>query len=170
MPNIYFAGFFAVLILAAAAGIYVKGGNDREAKITAMYQARDLKAAADYQAKETAIQNEYRKKETEWAGKSAAVSKKYQRELANAETSKLAALAAVDAGTLRLRLTDSAGCTPDRGSTAEIASAAGRRNGDTEGRFLGKADSAFLIAEASRADTIVERLTACQSALEADRR
>jgi len=66
VPNVYFAGFFAVLILAAAAGIYVKGGNDREAKIVAIYQARDLKAAADYQAKETALQDKYRKQETAW--------------------------------------------------------------------------------------------------------
>ena len=169
MPNIYFAGLFAVLILSGLAGSYLKGRSDGSAIATATYAQRDVKAAADYQAKETALQNEYRKKETEWAGKSAAVSKKYQRELANAETSKLAALAAVDAGTLRLRLTDSAGCTPDRGSTAEIASAAGRRNGDSEGRFLGKADSAFLVAEASRADAIVTQLSACQAVLASER-
>ena len=169
MPNVYFAGFFAVLILAAAAGIYVKGGNDREARITAMYQARDLKAAADYQAKETALQNEYRAKEQAQGIAFAAVSKKLLVERSNHETTKLAALAAVDAGTLKLRLTDSADCKASGNQSSEIAGSARRSNGGEEGRFLGKADTAFLVAEASRADIYVTQLTACQAVLTSER-
>ena len=160
----------AILVMVAIAGAGWKGYSLGGDSVRAVYAERDLKAAAENAAKFQALSNEYREKEQALAGASAAVSKKYQKELANHETTKLAALAAVDAGTLRLRLTDSAECKADRSSAAKTAATAGGRDGAAEGRFLGKADSAFLIAEASRANEIVGQLTACQDLLESERK
>lgn len=157
-----------VLILALGAAIY-KYGTYRENLIKVEYQQRDLKAANDYAAKEREITEKYRLQEENWQSQFAAASKAYQKGLANAETSKLSAIAAVESGALRLRLTDSADCKAGGNQPSETTAGAERRNGDAEGRFLGKADSAFLIAEASRADSIVKQLSACQQILSSER-
>lgn len=160
----------AILVMVAIAGAGWKGYSLGGDSVRAAYAERDIKAAAENAAKFQALSNEYREKEQALAGASAAVSKKYQKELANHETTKLAALAAVDAGTLRLRLTDPVECKTDRGSAAKTAATAGGRDGNAEGRFFGKDDSAFLVTIASEADAVVGQLTACQDLLESERK
>jgi len=160
----------AIVCVGAITGSYFKGRSDGGAIVRSEYAQRDLKAAQDYAAKKDALQDAYRAQEARWQEKFVSASRTHQRELANVHTSKLAAIAAVESGALRLRLNDPADCAPGRDSYAEIASAASGRNGDAEGRFLGKADSAFLIAEASRADALVSQLTACQQVLRDERK
>jgi murein L,D-transpeptidase YcbB/YkuD len=155
----------AVIVILALAASYLQGRKDGGAIVRVDYAARDLKAANDYAQKEREITEAYRKKEGEWSQQVAAVGKKLQVERSNHETTKVASLAAIDAGTLRLRLSDSADCKAAGSGTPAPSSATSRSNGDAEGRFLGKADSAFLVAEASRADQVVIQLQACQQVL-----
>src|SRR3990167_153071 len=61
-------------------------------------------------------------------------------------------------------------CPPTGGNAASgITSPAGGHNGATGRQLLGKDDSIFLLTEASRADKIVEQLTACQGVIRTDR-
>lgn len=159
----------ALVLLLALVGAYVKGRSDGGKIVQADYAQRDLKAAQDYAAKEREITEKYRSKEANWQSQFVAASKAYQRGLANAETAKLAAIAGVESGAIKLRLNDSADCKVDGNTTSEIAASASGRNDSAEGRFLGKADSAFLIAEASRSDKIVMQLSACQQILRSER-
>lgn len=77
---------------------------------------------------------------------------------------------AIASGDLRLRV-QLASCTAgSNGSPNGSTSTSGQPdNGTTATGFLGTADSAFLVNEASRADSIVAQLTAAQQALKADR-
>lgn len=165
MPNVTIYLVAALVAIAMLAGSYLQGRKDGGNIVRADYAQRDIKAATDYAAKEREITEAYRAKEAEWAGKSAAVSKKYQRELANAETSKLAALAALDAGTLRLRLNDSPDSKACGSSTPAPATDTSGNNGAPQGRFLGAVDSAFLVSLAAEADSVVTQLSACQQLL-----
>ena len=62
-------------------------------------------------------------------------------------------------------------CPPTGGNSASgITSPASGRDGAAQRQLLGKDDSIFLITEASRADKIVEQLTACQGVVRADRK
>jgi len=157
------------VLLSIGMAIY-KYGTYRENLVRVEYQQRDLKAATDYAQKEREVTAQYRSKEENWQQQFAAASRAYQKGLANAETAKLAAISAVESGALRLRLTDSADCKAAGNSPAEVAGSTGRPNDPAEGRFLGKADSAFLIAEASRADLIVTQFSSCQQILSSERR
>lgn len=162
MPNVYFAGFFAVLILAAAAGIYVKGGNDREARITAMYQARDLKAAADYQAKTTALQDKYRKQEAQWQTKFVSQARSYEGKVK--ENAK-----ALDIALTSGRLYDRfAAPRPTCGDTSpQVAS--NPVAASQAGAELSEQLTQYLKREASRADKVVLDLNLCIGTLEAER-
>ena len=158
----------AALLLALGVAVYKidQNGYDRA---TAEFTAQRLQEANEANNAIARITLQYREKEAKWAQQSAAVSKTLQVERSNHESTKLAALAAVDAGTLRLRLTDP---NPQAGRDcpASVAASTSGNNGAAEGRFLGPIDSAFLIAEASRADQIVSQLTACQAIIIEDRK
>ena len=159
MPNVYFAGFFAVLILATAAGIYVKGGNDREARITAMYAARDLQAAQAYAAKEKSLQDAYRAKEAEWSKRFVSASRTYQGKVA--ENAK-----ALDIALASGRLYDrfAADSSASRDCPASTASPASGHNGSA-GAYISEASGIFLRRLAAEADGVVIQLTACQQLL-----
>lgn len=168
MPNVYFAGLFAVLIVLGLGGAYVKGRSDGTAITTSIYAQRDVKAAADYQAKETALQEAYRAKEAKWTQSLAAVSKDYQRKVAANETQRLADIAAIDARTIRLRdpnAADNQACG-DKGAIP-AASAAGH-NGSA-GAYLPNKTAAFLLGLATEADSVTVQLTACQAVLASER-
>lgn len=159
----------AVVAVVMLAGAYLQGRSDGTDITTSAYATRDLQGAQVSFAKYQEVSDKYRAQEARWQEKFVSASRTHQRELANVHTSKLAAIAAVESGALRLRLNDPTDCATSRSGSAEIATAASGRNGDAEGRFLGKADSAFLIAEASRADAVVSQLTACQQILRDER-
>lgn len=162
MPNVYFAGFFTVLLLAIATGIYVKGGNDREAKVVAIYQARDIKAAAEYQAKETAIQDAYRAKEAQWSKQITAVSKDYQGKVAANEKALDIALTS---GRLYDRFAAPNQACGDSATKAPADPVAARPAGTELSQNL----AGFLEREASRADQVALNLNLCIGVLESER-
>ena len=162
MPNIYFVGLFAVLIVSGLAGSYLKGRSDGSAIVTATYAQRDVKAAADYQAKETALQNEYRKQEQNWQEKFVSQARSYEGKVK--ENAK-----ALDIALTSGRLYDrfaahrpaSRDCSAPISSDTVAASQAG-----TE---LSEQLTQYLKREASRADKVVLDLNLCIGVLEAER-
>lgn len=153
----------AVVAAAMLAGSYLQGRKDGGNAIRADYAARDIKAAQDYAAKEREITEAYRAKEAKWAQQVAAVSKDYQRKVANAHTQRLADLAAIDARTLRLRDpgTDSQAC----GNSATPPSATASGRDDRSGAYLSDKAARFLLGLTAEADSVVSQLTACQQIL-----
>lgn len=157
----------ALVLLVALIGAYIKGRNDGGKIVTAEYAKRDLKAATDYAQKEREITEKYRAQESSWQQQFVAASRSYQKGLANAETAKLAALAAVDAGTLRLR--DPSGNRETCGDNASKTTAGSSGNNGGSGGELSPKLTQFLIGEATRADEIVSQLSACQQILVLER-
>ncbi len=168
MPNVYFAGFFAVMLLLGFGGSYLKGRSDGSATARAEYSARDLKAAQDYATKEREIAEANREKESAWAQQNAETSKKYQWELANAHTQRLADLAALDNRTLRLRdpNADHQAC----GDPAAPAATSPPGHHGGEGAYIPSKTAAFLLGLVTEADTVVRQLTACQQILGDERK
>ena len=165
MPNVYFAGLFAVLILLGIGGAYVKGRSDGTAIATSTYAQRDLKSANDYAAKTKEITDSYRAKETAWASQSAAVSMKYQKGLADNATTYLTLLTTAPV----LRDPNAAECKASGSGSAETPASASGRNG-APGANLPKATGDFLLGLASEADAVTIQLGACQDVLEGERR
>lgn len=153
----------AVVAAAMFAGTAYKAYQLGADGVRAEYAARDLKASQDYAAKEREITEAYRAKEAKLAQQVAAVSKDYQRKVANAHTQRLADLAAIDARTLRLRDpgTDSQAC----GSTAATPSATASGRDDRSGAYLSDKAARFLLGLATEADSVVTQLSACQQIL-----
>ncbi len=163
MPNVYFIGLFAVLIVSGIAGSYLKGRSDGTDIVTAKYATRDVKAAQDYAAKTQEITEQYRAKEAKFSEQVAAVSKDYQRRLAANETAKRAALAA--ATILRDPGTIGQAC----GDSAPKTSASTSGHNGAAGAELSKEATGFLLSLASEADAVVLQLTACQNVLASER-
>lgn len=165
----------AIAFMVALAGAGYKGFELGSDSVTAKWQAQALKEATENAAKLKAVSDAYRQKEQENARQSQLVSRRYQKEIANAETAKIAALDNLRTGALRLR---DPNAKPDTcgDSTAKTGSGTGGHNGRAAGGLpeapagvLSDAASQFLIAEASRADAIVAQLQGCQAIVRADR-
>jgi len=167
MPNVYFAGLFAVLILAGLGGSYLKGRTDGGDIVRGEYAARDLKAASDYAAKERSITEANRQKERQWAKSAASASARYQRELATNETQRLADRAAIESGAIRLRDPG----TDHKAAGSEACPVAGSPSGHhgAEGTYLSSKTTAFLLGLATEADSVVNQLSACQQVLRSER-
>lgn len=157
----------ALVLLVALIGAYIKGRNDGEKIVTAEYAKRDLKAAIDYAQKEREITEKYRAQESNWQQQFVAASRSYQKGLANAETAKLAALAAVDAGNLRLLDPGTHRQTCADSATAPAVSPGGR-NGSA-GSELSREAAKFLLSFANDADAVAMQLSACQQILSSER-
>jgi hypothetical protein len=162
------AGVVALVMLA---GAYIKGGNDREAKVIAAYQARDLKAATDYAAKEREITEAYRKKESQLAQSFATTGTKLQQERLKHAATKKDLDAALAAGSLVF--TDP-GNREACGDSATKAAASAKRNIDNAeaglqaapaGMVLSKQTAQWLIDIADEADAAIIQLIACQQIL-----
>jgi len=167
MPNVYFAGLFAVLIVLGLGGSYIKGRSDGGAIVRSEYSERYLKAATDYAAKEREIVDANRKKEARWQEKFVSASRTYQKGLASAHTQRLADIAAIDAGTLRLRDpgTDSQAC----GSPTAVAASGSSGHSDKKGTELSPEFTKFLLSEATRADQYTIQLNTCIDILNNER-
>ena len=132
------------------------------------WQERDNEALR--RANETIVRlNEAaRDAEHRHAGILAAVSTELQRRQDDGQTKLDAALAAVRAGTLKLR--DPAGCgNSGRREAGQAGAGAGERDAAAGGELSGEATE-FLFREGRRADAVVEQLTACQQVIIEDRR
>lgn len=158
----------AIVCVGAITGSYIKGRSDGGAIVRSEYSARDLKAAQDYAAKKDALQEAYRAQEARWQEKFVSASRTYQKGLANAHTQRLADIAAIDAGTLRLRDpgTDNQAC----GSPAPVAASGSSGHHGSEGAYLSSKAAQFLLGLTAEADSIVNQLTACQQVLRDERK
>ena len=160
---VYLAG--AVAVLVAVGSAYWQGRTDGATATRAEYQARDLQAATETRIAERGIQDRYRAQEAKWAQSFAAVSKKYQKELAANETRYLTSLATAPV----LRDPYAADCKAGGSSAAEAAPSPGKRDGG-KGSQLSPEASIFLWNLAVEADAVVLQLTACQAVIAEDRK
>jgi prophage endopeptidase len=168
-----FGGMYAYLAMALAAAAlaavcYLTGRSDGRALERSEWteqQNSDLRTAN--QALDAA-HTRNRQVEQEKAEALSKVSAGYQKGLKDGESKKSAALDDLQSGALRLRV-NLAGCEAIGSATAKAAAGSVRRDGGAATGFLGQADSAFLVAEANRADDIARQLTACQAVVRADR-
>ncbi len=96
------------------------------------------------------------------------ISTTYEKELHHANKQRSADLAAVRAGTLRLRYSNPASINTTGDHSTETASATGGCDGP-EGAELPAAITADLLALAADADDITRQLTACQRVILEDR-
>lgn len=160
----------ALVLVLALVGVYIKGRSDGGKIVQAEYAQRDLKAAQDNATKEREVTEKYRLKEENWQQQFVAASRSYQKGLANAETAKLAALAGIESGAIKLRLNDSADNSAC-GSQPPATTASASRNNASEGaKFLGPIDAAFLVSLAAESDSVVRQLQACQAILIEERK
>lgn len=159
----------ALVFMVAVAGAGIKGYSLGGDSVRSAYAERDLKAAAENAAKFQAISGEYRAKEQAAATASAAVSKAYQKRISAYETRRLADLAAVDARTIVLRDTNSAGCAPGR-DTAPPLGADTAGHSSPQGSDLSRQAATFLLGLAAEADRNTAQLGACQDLLESERK
>lgn len=115
-----------------------------------------------------ALQEQARKDEQTHAAELAAVSTDYERKLSDANKQRAADVAAIRAGTLRLRDPNPPGLRACGGLAAQVGAGAGRRDGP-EGGELSEAAAGFLLELASDADDVARQLTACQAVVVKDR-
>lgn len=153
----------AVVAVAMLAGTAYKAYQLGADGVRADYAARDLKAAQDYAAKEREITEKYRQQEAKWAQQVAAVSKDYQRKVAdNAKALDIA----IASGRLYDRFaTHSKACGDSAAKTP--ADPVATRSSGTE---LSQQFAEFLKREASRADKVVLDLNLCIGILEEERK
>jgi len=165
--HLYLAGAIAVLLAIGGAGWkgYQMGGNS----VRVEWQAQALTESNANAAKYKELSDKYRAAEQAGAARIAAVSKTYQSKLQGANNAKLAAESALRDGTLRLRLTEPARREAGGSDTDQASPGSRGRDGSTAGELLGPADSAFLVALASEADTVALQLTACQAVIRSGR-
>jgi hypothetical protein len=148
----------------------LEAANGRTASLVGEYAVRDAKAQEAATIALQAAQTRARTAEQKSATDVAAVSVKYEQEKANVAKHTQKTIADLHTGALSLRVTlaDSA-AQGDRGGTSETGAAAGKCDGGTGSGLLSEPDSAFLVAEAGRADEIVAQLTAAQTVILKDR-
>lgn len=164
------------LLFALAAGIatgaiylHHAGYKAGAASVQTRWDAQKLVDANAYAQTLEKVDAQHRQQQAQWEQQLAAASTQYQEDKHNVEKQRDAAIAALRAGTLRLR---DPGATPTvavGGSAVPntAASAGGRAAGG--GAELSRASSEFLLGIAADADEIVQRLTACQAVVRADR-
>lgn len=165
-PYVWLGIAVATTIMAATS--YVVGrsdGRSLERSVWAEQQNTDLREA---NRALDAAHKKARDEEQESAKKVAAVSGRYQKDIANANRAKTLAMDALRAsgGGLRVSVT---GCEATSNRPAEAAASASRRDGGAASGFLAENDAAFLLGEASRADEVTLQLRACQAVVRADR-
>ena len=142
------------------------------------YAIRDRQAqeAADKRLQAALLR--VREAERKSAEDVAAVAVKLEKEKNDAAKRAQKVISDLHTGVLALRVQlDTRGADPGSGgSPGEAGARAGQRDGGPGSRLpqpvagtLSRADSEFLIAEASRADEVVSQLQACQAVILADR-
>lgn len=169
---------YAVAAAAALAALWyaystIDGrGYDRgKAETESAYKDRDNKALKDALAKVAALQADVRAREAAHEKALEEIRTKQRKEAADAKRQHDADLAAVRAGTLRLRdpgrATSTAQC--DRGPEAATGGTAGGGNGETAGG-LSREASEFLLSLVHDADRNARQLADAQAVIEEQRK
>lgn len=150
-----------VLILL---GIVTASWLNGSSHATRAMQAKIDALTASYQKATIQAQSQAEAKQQELAQQMNLIATKYEQELTNASKQHAADVAAIRAGTLRLR--DNAG----RAScpAPQTPSTSGGSDGST-GCELSQQFTEFLLSEADRADQYTRQLTACQQVIIQDR-
>jgi hypothetical protein len=115
------------------------------------------------------LSNEVRAKESAHAAKLASFSKTYQEQLQNVRLEKDKFISSVRAGSVKLYIPKPARSVGDYPTLGQVNVTASRCDASAEGE-LPRDVTEFLYGEASRADEIVNQLTACQAVVLEDRR
>lgn len=153
------------LALYWAGSSLVNKGKTQQQLEQARTENRELAAA---NARIVELQTEVRRKEAVYAAAVNAIQTKFQKDLKHEKTRHDSTVAALRAGTLRLRI-PVASC-PAGGGSAGGAPGTGTSGRDAAPRAeLSEPAAEFLVGLASDADQVVHQLTACQAIVAADR-
>ena len=175
MPNPYV--ILAVLLtwVGSLVGVGYWQRHDGEISERVTWQAKLQDQTQQANAALQAAQSAARKEEQDHAQQLSDISANYQKELQDASKQHAADVAAIRAGTLRLR---DPGARPHAcaGGVSQASTAAGRRDDQAGSGLPGPADGVlsdtaveFLVSEADRADRLAKQLSACQAVINADR-
>lgn len=160
------------LLLAWGASLYGVGAWQNDAGHVAertTWQARENSELRTANSKILAIENGARKAEQDNAAAQAAISTDYERKLSDANKQRAADVAAVRAGTLRLRDPNPAGLRACGSIAPETGAGASGRDG-AQGSELSEQATEFLFGLANDADDVARQLGSCQAVVDADRR
>ena len=159
------AALAIVLMLGAA---YLAGRADGRKLEGAAWQKREAEINAETATKIQVANEAVRAEEHAKAAKFVEISTGLQGKLKEKDHALNIALDSVRSGAIRLSVP--ATCPPPGGNTeGGTTASAGGRDATTRAELSEQA-ARFLTSEASRADKIVEQLTACQAIVRADRR
>lgn len=158
----------ALVWIASLVGVGSWQNSDGETVERSAWQGRENKELVDANAAIKALEEKSRKAEQDHAAELGAIATNYEGKLSDATKQRAADLAAIRAGTLRLRDPGASGKCPVGDPMPGIAAGAGVGDGRAAGELSGIA-SEFLLSEASRADSLAEQLAAAQAVIRADR-
>lgn len=177
IPLPYRIAIVAALWLGSLAAVGLWQRHDGIATVEAKWQAREAKQQAAAAARYKKLYDAYRKAEQDNAAALAEIATKLEKERTDANKQHAADIAALRAGTLRLRDPGSAAVPACRGSAAETGPASSGCNGCASGQLpaapaglLSGQASEFLVDLAADADDVARQLAACQQVIINDRK
>lgn len=160
--------YIALGCLVACLLAWIAGGNNREQIVRGEYAQRDLAEANERNASYRAWNERERANEAAALARGTEIGRQLQVKKTERDNAKNAALAGVGNGTIVLRDFGAPSCT-DRGGASSQAGAPGSGNDGEAGSKLSERLANYLIGEATRADKVVDQLTACQAQVLSDR-
>ena len=175
MPNPYV--ILAVLLTWAGSlvGVGYWQRHDGEIAERVTWQAKLETQMQQANSALEAAQSAARKAEQEHAQQLADISANYQQELQDASKQHAVDVAAIRAGTLRLRDPGSHPHACESGVSQTSSPAGGRDDQANSGLpgpdagVLSDSAAGFIVGEADRADRLAKQLSACQAVINADR-
>lgn len=151
-------------------GLDAKGYARGVEKERAAWLERENEELTGANAEIVELTNKYRKLEQESAANMADIAAQHEKDQDNAQAQRDADIAAVVAGSLKLRDPDRAATGPaDCGGTASQAAASPAGGDSKAGAEFSGAATAFLLNEANRADEIVRQLNRAIDVIQTDR-
>lgn len=160
-------GFLVVLLGSnIATGWWQNGAGHTEER--AVWLDKDNQEITLANAKIIALEQAARDKEQKHGEELQQVAITLERNRSDELEKRDNTIARLRAGDLRLLDPHAAGARPAGDPAGQVATGPGQRDGAAAGELSGAA-AEFLVSEASRADAIVNQLTACQDVLRKDR-
>lgn len=153
-------------LLLALAGAGATGWHYGAQHNEAAWQKREAQITAESAAKIEASMQRALTAERKSATDLAAVSAEFQKQLQEVDREKDRVIAGVRAGNIKLSIP--ARCAGGGSNVPAAGAPASGRDGETRAE-LSAAAADFLVAEASRADAVVQQLAACQAVVARDR-
>lgn len=158
-----------LLWLASLAGVGYWQNEAGHVAERSTWQGRENTELRTANDKIKTLEEDARKAEQAKAAALASIATDYERKLSDANKQRAADVAAVRAGTLRLRDPDPPGIRASGSVAPETAPGPGRGDGGAAGE-LSAAASGFLLDLANEADDVARQLTTCQRVVTEDRR